>query len=629
MHGRGRTWVAGLLLAALVGAAAWGSVPGLLSAHEVPVAGSQLGSVPGGLPDAGSVTGSAPGVPSAPGASSYSLPAPAVGLPLSEAPGLPAAVASLPGALARQAGGPHDALLAATGSASGLGIAYLPDMGDPAAFGAGAPGTPLGVLDVANLLASKRHDARSDAQSLLLDAARAAGIPVRRAAYAHGLGPDALERAVLELYDAVGVRITAEQRVQLHEDASSLDGDLRDGVALILFALADAQRSMTRVLGSLDPDAFQLLWSCAKPTDDPEGASCADPFRAGVIAETQLDRKAVFQAALGVLSAVEQAMPTLQAAADGALARSSRHTGSGSGPQDGPDIFADPTRLIQIGSTGDDVYYGNLLGEAVVYSSTTWDSKAQLFTLDLSGNDLYLNRAGGTVPNPVATSQDSETLAPAADAQFLLGALVSLSIDLGGNDAYSGGAGAQGSGTLGIGVLLDLGGADTYTASSVAQGAGSSGIGLLVDAAGDDSYASSYRSQGYGTLGGLGMLVEVDGNDGFSGTLLVQGAGSIQGFGMLVNVNGNDAYSAVNVGPSLSQGVSHLLAVGVFADGTGIDSYTTSGGSRGHILPAPPPWGSGVAIFLDRGMLDSYSGGYGLNGATWTQGALGLGLDRS
>lgn len=593
-----------------------------------------------------------PGLPSAPGAGGPGAappapwaPAPVTGLPLAPAPNLVEHVAgTLAAALVAEAGNPHDALLAATGSASGLGLSG--GLGDAVDWRGAAPGTPLGVLAAAEALVAGDFDVREDLQRPLLEAVKAQGLqPKRAVAQARDLTPGAMERAILRLYDATGVKPTLEQRAQLHQDVAGLDPQLVAGLAVILAALADAQEAAAKALRGLTPDEYQLLWECTRPTDDPWGLPCADPLRAAAVAQGRLDRAGMAEAALGVLAAVEQAKPMLDAFASSRLAAASlgdadepQAHGDRSEAEDDVDIFADPSRLIQVGGWGNDVYYGNLLVSPNEAVGT--DSATQILTLDFSGDDLYLARAGGTSPRPVEAQSSQERppvpVDPTAlighqDYQYSLGNLVSLTIDQSGNDYYSGGVNFQGAGRMGVGILLELAGDDQYAAQSSSQAAGDAGLGLLYDAAGDDTYTSQYRSQGYGTVGGLGLLLDQAGHDRFNAVLLSQGAGQNQGEGMLLNVDGNDAYSAVSGGITASQGASNLIGLGLLADGAGMDAYTSSRVAQGAINPMAAPYGAGAALFLDRNGVDTYSSpdpGRG-NGLTWSSGSVGYGVDRN
>lgn len=134
--------------------------------------------------------------------------------------------------------------------------------------------------------------------------------------------------------------------------------------------------------------------------------------------------------------------------------------------------------------------------------------------VDLGGDDLYRNSAGGAFP---------------------LGNLLaaSVNIDVAGNDRYeavspmaSGAASVQGGSNYGIGVLVDQAGNDSYSVTTVCnacltgvtaagQGFTALGVGLMADLAGDDSYlldavggrGATASGQGYG---GLGLAVALD-----------------------------------------------------------------------------------------------------------------------
>jgi len=115
-------------------------------------------------------------------------------------------------------------------------------------------------------------------------------------------------------------------------------------------------------------------------------------------------------------------------------------------------------------------------------------------------------------------------------------------IDLAGNDAYRGTKpGVQGSGIMGVSMLLDLAGDDVYRARDVAQGACLAGAGILIDYAGDDSYVALRRAQGE-AIGGVGILIDRAGNDRYHAAMWAQGMGGPLGFGMLDDIDGKDHY---------------------------------------------------------------------------------------
>ena len=115
-------------------------------------------------------------------------------------------------------------------------------------------------------------------------------------------------------------------------------------------------------------------------------------------------------------------------------------------------------------------------------------------------------------------------------------------IDLGGNDLYkSAKAGVQGSGMMGISMLLELAGNDVYSAKDLAQGSCLAGAGILIDYQGNDSYTGLRRMQGQ-AIGGVGILIDRAGNDRYHGAMWGQGFGGPLGFGLLDDLDGKDHY---------------------------------------------------------------------------------------
>ncbi len=115
-------------------------------------------------------------------------------------------------------------------------------------------------------------------------------------------------------------------------------------------------------------------------------------------------------------------------------------------------------------------------------------------------------------------------------------------IDLGGNDLYkSAKSGVQGSGMMGISMLLELAGNDVYSAKDLAQGSCLAGAGILIDYQGNDSYLGLRRMQGQ-AIGGVGILIDRAGNDRYHGAMWGQGFGGPLGFGLLDDLDGKDHY---------------------------------------------------------------------------------------
>ncbi len=217
-----------------------------------------------------------------------------------------------------------------------------------------------------------------------------------------------------------------------------------------------------------------------------------------------------------------------------------------------------------------------------------------------------------------------------------------LHLDLGGDDLYLGGAGANLNSDNPVSVNIDLGGSDTYAYEEVPdshdgagmlvsdedgrsnssgyyvsssdqdrQGAGRYGIGMLFDLGGSsDSYASLRMSQGFGALG-VGVLYDNGGDDSYVAESAVQGS-AVFGYGLLIDTAGNDTYTAW----SFAQGFGYTGSVGALVDVAGDDIYWSDPGNSfgGTTLYASPqlPGGEGNSSF-------SQGAGFGLRGDSWSQ----------
>jgi hypothetical protein len=252
--------------------------------------------------------------------------------------------------------------------------------------------------------------------------------------------------------------------------------------------------------------------------------------------------------------------------------------------------------------------------------------------LDLGGDDLYLNNAGGTRPGmPLALVIDwggndryisKENFSQGAG---LLGG--GFLIDLGGNDSFISEDGSQGAGFWGLGFLYHGDGKGVFSARKFAQGTGQMGIGLLVNRKGNTQYLCSYGGQGLGLFGGAGILFDEAGNDLYqlgglepdlrdpttSTQSMGQGFGLGErpekdkqgvpgGIGMLIDGSGDDTYIA----DYFAQGASYYYSLGILDDRAGNDQYISGRYSQGAGIH------SSVGVLIDRAGNDSYYASFGV-----------------
>ncbi|QPJ61735.1 MAG: PDZ domain-containing protein [Candidatus Nitronauta litoralis] len=251
-------------------------------------------------------------------------------------------------------------------------------------------------------------------------------------------------------------------------------------------------------------------------------------------------------------------------------------------PQKDRTLFHTPAGLVVIGNEGSNVYRDDAV-----------------LILDLGGNDIYRNHAGGARPGlPFSIVIDlAGNDRYLSDESFSQGAGflgVGFLIDLEGDDFYQAGALAQGNGIFGSGLLVDLEGRDHYRCQAFCQASAAWGIGMLIDEKGYDAYSTDLYAQGFGFVKGFGALLDRAGNDHyFAGgrvkdfrqpdkatQSMAQGfglglrpwesvAGASGGIGILSDAGGNDVYAA----DYFAQGSSYWLALGILHDASGHDQY--------------------------------------------------------
>jgi hypothetical protein len=180
------------------------------------------------------------------------------------------------------------------------------------------------------------------------------------------------------------------------------------------------------------------------------------------------------------------------------------------------------------------------------------------------------------------------------------GGAVSVIVDLGGNDAYSGSDVA----VRGLSALVDFAGDDRYAMQGSGLGAAIAGASLLVDYAGNDSYDARYFGQGAAAFG-LGALVDADGNDRYQLLAWGQGFGAAGGTGLLWDQGGDDAYSASGEADPFERGGRLSGAQGAAFGfrtmlGGGIGILRDSGGNDAYQAEL---FAQGIGFFHGAGLL--------------------------
>ncbi|MCP4589279.1 MAG: hypothetical protein GY842_00905, partial [bacterium] len=234
--------------------------------------------------------------------------------------------------------------------------------------------------------------------------------------------------------------------------------------------------------------------------------------------------------------------------------------------------------------------------------------------VDLGGNDRYTGPAG----------------ASAADRA------IGLLLDLGGDDEYVSSGPSQGAGICGVGVLLDVAGADRYDADRLAQGVGQFGFGACIDLEGDDRYFAGYSGQGCGYFG-VGLLIDAGGADAYRLYCDGQGFGGVAGVGVLADYSGDDAYEAVRESditgrpsyhsPDMGISVSNAQGCASGRRGDGGDGHCWAGGLGalidlcGDDTYLAGNWSMGTGYWFGTGLLYDGGGSDIYRGAVWTQGS--------
>lgn len=414
------------------------------------------------------------------------------------------------------------------------------------------------------------------------------------------------------------------------------------------------------VLAPVDPAGVQLRDALARLVD---AAGGGDDPAAGEVLDPDL-AAALTPVLLAIADAID-ARHQLDAAADGHRSRNSLYngapgmlTGGRSAIPDvrdsaeidwfttwwldpaGPRALADQARRVAFAV--EDAQLGRFAGQDFTWAFSTEagairfdgpgdddhteDDGAVLLQVDLGGNDTWKSGAGANLDedNPV-----------------------SVVVDLGGDDTYgyeevpteddppgvpsdadgrssSGGYSTsasdvvrQGAGRYGVGLLFDLGGgADRYTSPRMSQGFGTLGVGVLADDGGDDAYTGEAATQGAG-IWGLGLLYDGGGNDVYTAWAYSQGFAWVGSGGLAYDRGGDDTWRA---DPGRDYGGTTLYYSPQLASGQGNSSMSQAAGFGFRGDSYGLWWSGGFATLRDASGNDEYVAGVFAQGTGYWQG---------
>lgn len=267
--------------------------------------------------------------------------------------------------------------------------------------------------------------------------------------------------------------------------------------------------------------------------------------------------------------------------------------------------WAPTALLIDLG--GDDIY-------RFAAGATTSAAHGVAVTIDVAGNDEY---GYPRRPSPGDVGPEGHARLPADEGGRAPGA----------HPASRSTVGRQGSGRLGVGLLVDISGDDEYRSLRMSQGFGQLGVGALWDQSGNDLYHAEHSSQGSAAFG-LGLHLDGGGADRYISYSFSQGFGYVRGVGIAASLGGDDSYL---LHPS---DVLYPSA----QDPSGSNSSMGQGAGFGRRTTFPSSGGDGVfmsgglGVLRDQGGDDQYQCAIFCSGAGYWYGtgvlADGDGADR-
>ncbi|MEA3200453.1 MAG: hypothetical protein QOE90_1881 [Thermoplasmata archaeon] len=570
-------------------------------------------------------------------------------------------------------------LLAASG-ASALRLAPAAPPLDARALAAACPDAACRVVVArekadavkAELDAVPRGQAGVEAVAAV--ALREGGFPAASGAVA--AASPSLEAAILRLYDGIGLPVDDALRARVHEQTAAMTPAWRDAITPLVDAATASALASARIVSPSDratllanPALTAMLVSLAgtAPAQGLPPAAAAQ-WAADRAALARVDRAAISAAAMPLAHAVSHFQaPATTASCDrmldlpfivigGACDDTYTDTYVLQVDQGGSDTYLDnaggaaalPALALDLGA-GDDTYraYGVAQGAALASAGILYDAGgSDLYNVSQfgqgsgnvgfgmlddagAGNDIYESPSG-----PIATDLSTSVGSIATKASAVGGA--GILVDEGGDDRYQqdGLDGFIYGGAEGIGLMLERGGDDTYTANEtsisllgsdlgvfagpIEISAEADGTAILDEEGGHDSYFMGPHvrqgGQGAAGVGALTLLLEQGGDDAYTLGPEVE-PGNVAGIGQLATGQGAAYGLATPPGPALA----------ILDDRAGDDAYTAAQWAQGY-------GGASVGVLLDEGGQDRHQApaptlGSRADGATWVDGAAGVGVD--
>ena len=458
-------------------------------------------------------------------------------------------------------------------------------------------------------------------QEYILTAASPLGPSILPANYDHFLSDTPLQDAIVQIYSSNQVMLSPSERDELAAQAANLSLELRQAMAMVLYAMDDASKDLDQAFADVTPYMRAQIYNnviSSYPLCYYLGS-----FLSGVFDEwdNNVDFEQLLMGTTTLLSGMKRAegyfANVYDSSTDEILFQ-----------------FDTPIGFVMVGGAGDNIFDRNTNGLR----------ERNALLVDIGGNDRFEGRTAGAAGDdtPISVcidlSGDDTYQSSSSGCQgwglFGIGVLT----DFSGDDMYIAPDHSQGASTFGVGVLRDVFGNDVFLGQEMAQGASACGIGLLSNESGNDIYFSPQYAQGFGFTFGSGVLRDREGDDFyFVGGLDVdfregepgkeryvcmgqgfgygprrdqegwQGAG---GIGILTDGAGNDYY----LGDYFAQGSSYWFATGILDDKAGDDVYVARRYSTGAGIH------NSVGVLVDEAGNDEYWG--------WGVG-IGHGLDAS